>query len=271
MTWIVGTSTPFGYAGLIADTRVSWSNGVHADILQKIHPVGRNLMVGFAGSVTLGFRALRHLKRLADEDHDSRGSNPVPLLVRWQGVLQSMVEGDPAHAKDGCQLIAAGLTQHNGELLSACFTMVAPHFEVTSSPPGQWNSIGSGSDYDHARLLLGKRFHEFANNLMQGEVAERSRGPGGYLRAVGFALAHSLFQDPQTDVSDLLQVGLVTANGCILQPQQITFNVGTDLERKRATPADLCTSLEMLEGMAGQLGVDAGAATAHIPFCGKAS
>ena len=97
---------------------------------------------------------------------------------------------------------------------------------------------------------------------MQGEVAERRRGPGGYVRAMASALADSLFRDPQTEVTDLLQVGLVTTNGCDIQTQQVTYNVGTSRETKRATAADLCTSLEMLEDRARHLKVDAGSATA---------
>jgi len=55
MTWVLGSSSIMGFGALIADTRVSWGRKRYADILQKIHPVGSLLMVGFSGSVELGF------------------------------------------------------------------------------------------------------------------------------------------------------------------------------------------------------------------------
>ena len=63
LTWILGSGVMFGYGALISDVRVSWGSGETLDALQKIYPVARSMMAGFAGSVELGFQLIADMQR----------------------------------------------------------------------------------------------------------------------------------------------------------------------------------------------------------------
>ena len=76
MTWIVGTGTMFGHAVLASDIRatIKYSTGeeLHIDCLQKVYPLGKFVVGGFAGSVKIGFSIIGHLQaELAMVDEES--------------------------------------------------------------------------------------------------------------------------------------------------------------------------------------------------------
>jgi hypothetical protein len=62
MTWIVGYSSPLGYAVGISDIRVTFRGNRTKDCLQKIHPISPNICLGFAGSVRIGFSLVERLR-----------------------------------------------------------------------------------------------------------------------------------------------------------------------------------------------------------------
>ena len=49
-------------AVLVADVRVSFPSGEY-DMLRKLHPVAPNIVIGFAGSVAVGFDMVDSLPR----------------------------------------------------------------------------------------------------------------------------------------------------------------------------------------------------------------
>src|SRR5258708_36535070 len=62
MTWIVGYSSPLGYAIGMSDIRVTFRDNRIKDCLQKIHPISPFICLGFAGSVRIGFSLVERLR-----------------------------------------------------------------------------------------------------------------------------------------------------------------------------------------------------------------
>lgn len=63
MTWIVGTSSLFGYAAAVSDVQVTWPEGRHLDCLQKVYPAIPIVAFGFSGSVRIGSHLLEDFRR----------------------------------------------------------------------------------------------------------------------------------------------------------------------------------------------------------------
>ena len=62
MTWVIGSSTMFGYGIVMSDIRVTCTKtGNTMDVLQKAFPVGRFIVAGLAGDVGIGFTLLRSM------------------------------------------------------------------------------------------------------------------------------------------------------------------------------------------------------------------
>jgi hypothetical protein len=109
LTWIVGTSTPFGYAIAASDIRVTLSDGTELDCLRKIHAVGRNIALGFAGSVEIGF-SMVHRLYAALRSQDQRGSIPGEVARMWQAEAQLVFENSPpAEQALGTELMMIGV------------------------------------------------------------------------------------------------------------------------------------------------------------------
>ena len=107
MTWIVATPTRLGYAVALSDIRVTWSNGVEEDCLQKIYPVGKDLALGFAGSVRIGFRMLRKLRRLLRK---SEAWTPEGIAEWWPHCAREAFQTSRAEEKGlKCELILVGI------------------------------------------------------------------------------------------------------------------------------------------------------------------
>lgn len=118
MTWILGSATPFGYAALVSDTRVRLADGQHADILQKIYPVAKNVIAGFAGSVEFGFWAIDDMQRVIVEDfHVPARCGRIPLR-RWRRRARNAFQSAPADVRLlGAQLILARQFRRSKALL----------------------------------------------------------------------------------------------------------------------------------------------------------
>lgn len=171
VTWIVGGpgfSVPF-LAGDICVT-FAYDDGteVRHDCLQKIYPIARNVLAGFAGSVDFGLRILR----LAAQG--IRGSDYLDLpksASEWFPGLarQHFSEAPEAEQEGGCQILMVGmhpiLQQH---LIPTPRTdavrFVAPYFEpeMTTNMSEVWG-IGSGQEVEALRsaAISALRSHAF--------------------------------------------------------------------------------------------------------------
>src|SRR4051794_1989417 len=106
MTWVFGTATDFfGTAICVADVQVTFGDGETIDCLQKIYPIARNVVAGFAGDVQLGFIMLARLSRLMREgaSGSARGT-----LEEFSRIARDCFAQAPAASREsGSELLLA--------------------------------------------------------------------------------------------------------------------------------------------------------------------
>src|SRR4051812_33767629 len=106
MTWIVGRPFIFGYSAGISDVRVTLADRSERDCLQKIYPVGKFMALGFAGSVSIGFRMVARLTELLQTDDPEMAWNPQAVAEWWPADANEVFDSAPARQQRlGCALI----------------------------------------------------------------------------------------------------------------------------------------------------------------------
>ena len=261
MTWVLGAGMPFGYGALISDVRVTFPNGQYLDKLQKIHTVGNGLMMGFAGSVDVGFWMLKAMRHQWGHPEPGR-LYPVKHMVwhwhrfaRW--FFNNMVT--PQHRALGCELFIAGVSPEGhafGQFAHAAL-MRAPEFEPVFVHSWIWGSIGSGVAHQAAPHFADQ--DAFMTVFAHGEVGNQ----GGAAIMVAHSVANDLERNPMTTVSPVIQVGIVratTQDFKLLQRQrQGAWTVASEQD---VAPGTLITSWRGFVAVAAEAGLDAQAAVA---------
>src|SRR5207245_8199021 len=140
------------------------------------------LMVGFAGSVEIGFAMVHDLQKALDleqpVDFPARQRMHLPQVACWHwhrrgrrifscfpGTLQQL----------GCHLLVVGTSPFsNGGLglISRCIRMRAPGFFPERVVNG-WSSIGTGAQTESARHYAQSFLSQGGSALLQGEVMHR--------------------------------------------------------------------------------------------------
>lgn len=241
MTWVLGSGTPFGYAALISDTRVSFGNdGPTADILQKVHPVGSIMIAGFAGSVELGFAMIEDMQASL-KIPDGNIWYPRIAVHRWYRRGRRIFSQAPFPLKDlGCSLLFAGISpDKNGDApwqKTHCIRMASPDFEPEEVPNGSWRSIGSGKHHTWAKSF-DRSFEESFNDFAMGEMGMR----GGLALSVSTSLSGVLRRIPMRSVGEATVTAIADSQGVKIQGQREIRDIGTPDERV-IEPSDLaCT------------------------------
>src|SRR5579872_3264411 len=104
MTWIVGMPTIFGSAIGVSDIRVSFADGSTKDCLLKIFPVGRDIALGFAGSVRIGFSMVEYLARLLSQAGPDQAWDPVAVAEWWEKDARDVFYDAPEEERRcGCE------------------------------------------------------------------------------------------------------------------------------------------------------------------------
>jgi hypothetical protein len=101
MTWAIAASSLFGTGALISDTRVVFSDGSSAELLQKAYPVGNYVAAAFAGSVRIGFQLIESLESMMAIP-DGAGSytwDPRYVASTWGPVAKQMFDAAPLEEK----------------------------------------------------------------------------------------------------------------------------------------------------------------------------
>ena len=208
MTWIIGASTPFGYAMGVADIQVSWGNhGPRHDCLRKVYQVAPFLLAGFSGSVRMGFRLLDDLVQYLSPDPEP-GESWMPrwVALKWYRRARRLFAGAPeAEQELGSSILLLGVRPRDS---SGCIIGGRPDVVRFSSrvgfkpefvPLGHATSIGSGNNVElYMRELTALQANPLV--MMQGEVGS----PGGYGRAWAGCLARTLRANQEPGVSQYL-------------------------------------------------------------------
>jgi hypothetical protein len=219
MTWVVGTPTLFGYAILVSDIQVTFAaaNGQkhYLDCLQKIYPVSKSMLGGFAGSVKIGFRMLAQLQyESAKLPPDTDWVLDIIVNTWWPRLARRIFTKSETEEKNLGTLIiltAAHPAKGMGDApwpQTNVYTFSSPNFEPRKASYREVLSIGSPKErYVKA---LDRLVSDFA--FMQASVAGEF-GPGSML---AHAIKREIAEAPLPGISSVFQVGTVSRKKCAI-------------------------------------------------------
>lgn len=218
MTWVIGASTIFGYGIVISDIRVTCqTSGKTMDVLQKAFPMGKWMVGGLAGDVSIGLTLLRSLQLLFDE------MNPAPdeccepewVAAKWPKEAMRIYA---AVARDNdigeCHILTVGLQPTSTDTLGGATVCVSvyrsPDFLPETVVAGnQVQSIGSGADVSRYRELLEHMISDKDLVYMRGEQGSI----GGFGRVIWNMLRREVTLHPVEGVSPHFQLFLIRLGG----------------------------------------------------------
>jgi len=258
MTWIVGSAgvwAPF----IAGDIRVTWTrrNGtpIEHDCLQKIYPVSENILGGFAGSVSLGFRILDAIAAQTDAKPSLRRIAHLwlPRLMR-----RSFNSAAPNERAMGSHFIFVGyhpaLELMPGLPQTQAFYFRSPRFEPRFIRSHKCLGIGSGNLVETLRNSAEDAYARFSQLRMNA----RSPGLCGHLMANHFR--DLLRKQPARGVSEWFVFGTVTPQGGLLRPLSYRTDGAEGPELVEAP--SIAKSRKEFESFAKTLGLRATAACA---------
>jgi hypothetical protein len=208
MTWVVGSTTPFGYGIGLSDIRITFTDGTERDCLQKIYPVGPFIAAGFAGSVAIGFAMVNRLKELLYDPSGAGAWDPVAVSQWWPADAREVFENfskEEQELQSQIILIGAHPIEHNGNpQWPRCHvhTFSSPTFEAVEVKAPNLAAIGCGADVQHCRDALDQiaTDHNAWFNIVQGEQGT----PGGMATVLAINLTSLLKHTQPRGVSSHL-------------------------------------------------------------------
>lgn len=199
MTWIACAPSPFGYAMGFSDIRVTFADGREHDCLQKMYPVGRSLVAGFAGSVKIGFMMLARLAELLHTGDDTMGWDPSVVAEWWREDARTVFQSAPdAEQQLRCELVILGVHPNQGDpwARSYVYTFRSPMFEpLAGNAPLRFSSIGKGATIRTYCEPLSALWQD--DSLLQLEVGR----PGGVAAGLTYRLTEKLRSLPISGIS----------------------------------------------------------------------
>lgn len=193
---------------MISDVQVKFSDGRMRDMLRKLHDVGPYLVVGFAGSVMLGFQMVEslraHLKLPAGAPPNACWI-PAEVAETWHTKgADIFARASEVERGLGCALLLVGVHPREETLPDRArayvIRMAAPHFKpgYTQRRIVSVLSIGSGSQIPSYRRIVRELFDLRRNpGLLQAEVGKT----GGWGQTISHAIGMALDRDRQAGVS----------------------------------------------------------------------
>ena len=219
MTWVIGTTTFFGYSFLISDICVSYNNKTK-DCLQKIYPVGNYMIAGFSGSVELGFIMLQDLRNFllvpeASSDESYYAWYPEWVAKHWQVNARNIYKNYYKKDRENLSIIISGVDPKKnlgGDLkIPKSVTAILKsktNFHPEFSKINEVVSIGSGSNINKYKKFL-KKLSEFFNPLLNLEVDSNA----GFAHAIKIAITDLVKDNPAFGISNYLHIGIVKRGG----------------------------------------------------------
>jgi hypothetical protein len=203
MTWIVGGASPFGHAFVVGDTRVTFSDGLEADLVRKVYWVGSDIAAGFSGSVRIGFHLLSHLSR----GIQGAGSNviwkPEATMKQWSAhAAEIFAAHDEAERAARCSiLVAAAAPDNNGPFARTTLVQLSsPKFKPRVVPRFGSLQVGSGREHLIYRQWAEDYFKDpsFVTNFAMWE--------GSIGSVLASSLSTQVLENPKTGVSPFMHV-----------------------------------------------------------------
>lgn len=213
MTWVIGSSTMFGYGVVMSDIRVTCSHtGLTMDILQKAFPVGKFIVAGLAGDVGIGFTLLRSLQLFlrSTKPGEDECFDPEWVAHEWSNKARQIYSDVRCDMYVGeSHILTVGLKVDSSVLGGAipCVTIYkSPDFIPETVIGGNRSlSIGSGAYVDNYRERLEHMLADKDLVYMKGEIGSI----GGFGRLVWQMLQRDVNSNPIDSVSRKFQLFLI--------------------------------------------------------------
>ena len=258
MTWVVGSAgvwAPF----IAGDIRVTWTlrdgTSIGRDCLQKIHPVSENILGGFAGSVSLGFRILDAIAARTDAKPSLRRIAYLWLPRLMRKCFNSAAPNERAM---GSHFIFVGyhpeLEFMPGLPQTQAFRFRSPRFEPDFVHGDKCLGIGSGDLVETLRCSAEDANARFSPLRMNA----RTPGLHGQLMANHFQ--ELLRKQPTRGVSEWFVFGTVTPQGRLLRP--LSYRTDEPGGPELVEAPSIARSHEEFRNFAKKLGLGATAACA---------
>jgi hypothetical protein len=229
VTLILGHASGFDYGALISDVRVSWGTDQHADMLQKIYPVGPLLLAGFAGSVQVGFQMI----------HDMREAFALPpdhiwlpsiAVWRWWRRARRIFRYQPIELQQlGCSLIVAAVSPVRSGFIgtfSYAAVMRSPDFRPEFLKRGSWAGIGNAKTHSVATKMIESYQRDPWSYL---QVEKSFLGAAAWM--LGSLVMQDLVDDPHESVSEAVQLGVVSSKGIEISNLRVSVSMGASGSR----------------------------------------
>ena len=195
---------------MISDIQVSLATGERFDILRKVHPVGPCLVLGFSGSVKIGFAMVENLRARLQLPPDAPANAmwiPAYVADAWASkAVAVFAQAEATERALGCKLLLVGVhpTETVGMPNARAYVirMAAPLFRPGFSPKRLVSvlSIGSGSRVLAYRKTVREAFGNW--NLFQAEV----QNTGGWGRTIAHILSVTIERHLEPGISNHLHI-----------------------------------------------------------------
>jgi hypothetical protein len=255
MTWIVGYSSPLGYAVGISDIRVTFRGNRTKDCLQKIHPISPNICLGFAGSVRIGFSLVERLR------YELRNTPPGSAwdqyeVAKWcPGVFEEVFASHTVEERN-LQSHLIMLAAHPREPVDdptwakcSVFILKCPQFSLEEAPLLTVVSIGSGAGVEVYRSVIQKH-NDHRESLMRLEPMGLGMGSFG----LEMSISDILRKQPISDISPHVQICLVRRGEYFLSDNNLVQYAPDGAEIPSPMPP-VATSFAEFERMTGAEGI----------------
>lgn len=264
MTYVVGlTGLPNG--GYVAnDIRVgSVARGMFqpwsALGVQKVYPVGPYVVAGFAGSVEMGFWAVRDLEHYIGDPPEGFAVYPSVIARWWWRRARRVFARAPENLQNlGLNVLLVGASPEATPLaVSHGFIFRSPTFEPERLASFTPTGIGSGAGLAQVTEALADLVAP--GNLNDGLFRFEVGMALGGADALGFVLGAALTDEPSDHVSAEFQVWRVRRGEIAMNTNEMTaLSPGAE---SRVMPP-LSTSWAEFRAMSANAGFDASAAIA---------
>jgi hypothetical protein len=206
MTWVIGTSSMFGYGVVISDVQVRLQSGETRDMLLKAYPVANGIVGGFAGSVRIGFSLMENLReflQIPEAFASSHAWDPIWVAKNWQKSAERVFQmHSPIEQTLGARVLLVGIspTEHRGNPAWRNVYMV--RFASPEFKPGIMNrpfaacSIGSGAGVTEYKRAL-KQLTRMQSGFQKAEIGRDF----GWADALCFQLSRVATDRPKEGVS----------------------------------------------------------------------
>lgn len=232
MTWVVGVPGLNVGALAVSDARVTFCDTATGEVIRswdgvrKIHPIGPNALLGFAGSIYLGFKCVRDFRAFLGPNPKGLFVNMNAALPEWSKRVASawddpqLVPSDEADA--GCHVLILSIhpEQDVGDMaswpMSYGFILRSPEFTIEEIPITKIGSIGSGA----------RRYIQELEELTESwtDIFNMGTTPVPGLTRLGVAamLQSAIQRTPDESIGDALHMAQITREGVDISSIQTT-------------------------------------------------